>query len=70
MCNMSRLGLQQEQQVSISLRLLVVWEYTFLYVGRVFQMAGYLILLRIVSGILVGVQSGSAGLTSSSAMRF
>lgn len=54
--NVSRLGLQQEQQVSISLRLLVVWKDTFLYIGRVFQVACDLVLLQSVSGLLVVVQ--------------
>lgn len=43
---MSRLGLEQEKQVSISLCLLVIGKDTLLYVGRIFKVARYLVLLR------------------------
>lgn len=46
-----RFRLQQEQEVAISLRLLVVRKDAFLYICGVFQVACNLVLLRIVSGV-------------------
>lgn len=48
---MSGFRLQQKQQVSISLCLLVVWKDTFLYIGRIFEMARNFVLLQLISTI-------------------
>jgi hypothetical protein len=45
MCNVSRLRLQEEEQVAILLCLLIVRKATFLDVGGVVQMAGNFMLL-------------------------
>lgn len=42
---MAGFGLQEEEKISIFLRLVVVGEEAFLHVGRIFKMAGDLILL-------------------------
>lgn len=65
---MSRLRLEQEQQVAVSLCLLVIWKDTFLYIGRVFQVACYLVLLQTVSRC--DSSRAIILLTSSSAIRF
>jgi hypothetical protein len=36
MGDMTRLRLEQEEQVAIFLRLIVVWEYSFLHLGSIF----------------------------------
>lgn len=43
---MPRLGLQQEQQVPISLCLVIVREGALLHLGRIFKMARNFILLQ------------------------
>lgn len=45
MSNVSGLRLQEEEQVAVLLRFVVVWEEAFLHVGGVFKMAGDFILL-------------------------
>jgi hypothetical protein len=40
MGNMTRLGLQQKEQIAVFLCLFVVWKSTLLDFGIVFQMAG------------------------------
>ena len=49
MRDVSRLGLQKEQQISVFLRLLVIWEETFLQIRSIFEMACNFILLYLVS---------------------
>jgi hypothetical protein len=44
--NMPRLGLQQEQQVAVLLRLVVVGENAFLHLGGIFKMACDFVLLE------------------------
>jgi len=69
MCNMSRFGLEKEQQVAVFLGLLIVGENALLGIGRIIEMAGNFILLHAVSD-----QRRRLGrkwfLTSSSAIRF
>lgn len=45
MCDVSRLGLEEEKQIAVLLHFLVVWEEAFLNFGRVFEMTSHLIAL-------------------------
>jgi hypothetical protein len=64
----SRFGLQQEQQIPIFLRLLVVWKGAFLQIGRILEVARDFILLYKVSENLFS--NTTLPLTSSKAIRF
>lgn len=73
MCDVPGLRLQEEEQVAVSLRFLVVGECPFLYIGGIFEMTGDFILLY---DALASTNSRrpprifKAALTSSRAMRF
>lgn len=49
MCNVSRLGLQEEQQVAVLLCLVVVGKETFLQLHAIFEVARDFVLLCMVS---------------------
>ena len=44
-CDVFRLGLEEEKQVAVLLHFLIVREGAFLYFGRVFEMASHLVTL-------------------------
>lgn len=50
MCNMSRLGLEQEQQIAVLLCLFIVGEEAFLELGSVVEMVCNFVLLDARSG--------------------
>ena len=48
MCNIPRLGLEEEQQIAILLCLFIIWEKALLQICGIFEVACDFILLRLV----------------------
>jgi hypothetical protein len=67
-------GLEQEQEIAIFLRLLVIGEETLLGIDVIIQTTGDFVLLLVVAScqrwIHLPTSAGARALTSSSAMRF
>lgn len=66
--NMSRLGLEQKEQIAVFLGLFIIREETFLQFCSFLEMARYFILLRV--GLANVRETESRGITSSNAIRF
>lgn len=67
--DVSRLRLEQEQQIAVLLSLVIVGEEALLHIGRIFQVTGYFVLLGLISNEPQDML-GNPSLTSSRAMRF
>jgi hypothetical protein len=71
MCNVTRLSLEQKQQVAVLLGLVIARKKPFLDVGGIIKMACYLFALWFIpSQRPGGLMEITGKLTSSSAMRF